>query len=220
MYLIDVLVPFNLLVDTDMGLLKLLEYDYDNHDFFYPGILHTSEINQQYALLTRTDPNPITAVLQVEDKELADDLYSQFMEKEYDQILQLSCNTAVSNLAVVLKNNMDQVIRITVLCNSKKEEDVLIKRNIGVFKTVIGNFSTVDISEYGSIYIKNVTDLDKYKEVVNKNIYVANYGFNITIDPDNIMPLLPEETIRKYGSRNEFDVFSLYAFDARKLPLG
>ena len=85
MYIINALVPFNVLVDTDMGILKLIEYEYHNEDFFLPGILNTSEINQRYFLATRNISNVVEALLSVEDTELAEDLYNQFMEKEYDQ---------------------------------------------------------------------------------------------------------------------------------------
>ena len=125
MYIINALVPFNVLVDTDMGILKLIEYEYHNEDFFLPGILNTSEINQRYVLATRSVSNVVEALLSVEDKELAEDLYKQFMEKEYDQILKLSCNTAICDLTLLLKKNINQVIRVTVLCEDEKQKKLV-----------------------------------------------------------------------------------------------
>lgn len=221
MYITDVLVPFNLFVDLDMGLLKLLEFDYDNDLYFLPGILHTSETNQQYAMVTRNKINPLSVVLQVEDDKLADDLYSQFMEKEYDQILKLSCNTAIRDLTELLNATIDQVVRITVLCENEKEQMVVSDRHIKSFRTIVEkDFYKINLSDYQVLFIKNIYDLDKYRNVTGLNIYVPNYGFNITIDPDLSQPLLPEEILKKYGKDNEFEVFSIYTFDPRKIPLG
>ena len=80
MYTTDVLVPFNLIVDTDMGLIKLLEFDYSNTEYFHEGILNTEEENQQYLLNTRNNRNPLSIVFKKDDPELMDDLYKQFIE--------------------------------------------------------------------------------------------------------------------------------------------
>ena len=125
MYTTDVLVPFNLIVDTDMGLIKLLEFDYSNTEYFHEGILNTEEENQQYLLNTRNNRNPLSIVFKKDDPELMDDLYKQFIEKEYDNILQLSCNTSLANLANALREDISQVIRLTILCQSKAEENII-----------------------------------------------------------------------------------------------
>ena len=54
MYIINTLVPFEVLVDIDMGLLKLIEFEYHDETFFYPGLLNTSEDNQKYFLVNIT----------------------------------------------------------------------------------------------------------------------------------------------------------------------
>lgn len=218
MYLINVLVPFNTLIDTDMGLLKLIEFDYHDYTMFHRLLLNTSEINQRYFLVTRKHSNVIESLLTVDDKELADDLLSQFMEKEYDQILKLSCNTAICDLTVVLRSNINQVIRVTVMCSCKEEQDMIVDRHINVFKTIIDTPETVSLKDYGTIFVKDVKDLDRYRYIEGKTIYVPNYGFNVTIDPNESMPLLPLETLQKYGKSNEFEIYTPYVFDPRKLP--
>ena len=220
MYTTDVLVPFNLIVDTDMGLIKLLEFDYSNTEYFHEGILNTEEENQQYLLNTRNNRNPLSIVFKKDDPELMDDLYKQFIEKEYDNILQLSCNTSLANLANALREDISQVIRLTILCQSKAEENIIKLRNISNFRPLVSRKELVNLNNYDSLYIKDVHDLDKFKkEIFKKSIYVANYGFNIVIDPEQVNPLIDPETAYTYGGVNEFFVVSVYQFDPNKIPL-
>src|SRR5699024_12087632 len=74
-------------------------------------LLPYTTLFRSYFLATRNISNVVEALLSVEDTELAEDLYNQFMEKEYDQILKLSCNTAICDLTLLLKKNINQVIR-------------------------------------------------------------------------------------------------------------
>lgn len=220
MYTINVLIPFELVVDVDMGLLKLIEFDYHNDEYFYPGVVNAPEEDQQYLLNIRKHKNPLSVIMKDEHKDLIDDFYNQFIEKEYDQILTLSCNTSLADLSVALKVSMDQVIRLTILCKDKKQEDLLKFRKIPCFRTLVSKYESVDLRNYDTIYVKDATDLDKFKgDIFQKNIYIANYGFNITIEPDTLIPLLPEDTIYKYGGKNELYLVSVYEFDPHKLPL-
>lgn len=219
MYIINVLVPFDVLIDIDMGLLKLIEFDYHNEDFFLPGILNTSETNQKYFLITRTSSNIVESLLTVEDKELAEDLYNQFMEKEYDNILKLSCNTSICDLTLLLRTNMNQVIRVTVLCSNEKEKKLIEDRRISVFRIIISDPDSININNYGTIFVKNVDDLDKYRRVEGKTIYVPNYGFNVINDPNYPNPILKPDTVAKYGENNEFEIYMPYVLDPRKIPL-
>ena len=220
MYTINVLIPFNMMVDIDMGLIKLLEFEYNNDEYFEQGILNAPEEIQQYLLNNRTDRNPLSIVFKKDDPELMEDLYNQFMEKEYQNILELSCNTALVNIADTLKTTMDQIIRITVLCKSKTEENLLKLRKIPLFRTLIMYPEAIDLSKYDTLYIKDINDLDKFKKnIFKKNIYVANYGFNIIKDPEQVSPLLPAKVVYKYGGINEFYIVSIYQFDPNKIPL-
>ena len=88
--------PFDVLIDADIGLWNLIARDYRNEIFFLPGMLDLSDTHKKYFSIVREERNPIMLLLSEPDKSLADDFYNQFMEKEYDNILKLSPNTDVS----------------------------------------------------------------------------------------------------------------------------
>ena len=219
MYIINTLVPFDVLIDTDMGLLKLIEFEYHNEDFFLPGILNTSETNQKYFLVTRISPNVISSLLTIEDEELAEDLYNQFIDKEYDEILKLSCNTSICDLTLTHRKNMNQVIRVTVMCKDEREKKLVEDRRISVFRTIISDPESIDINNYGTMFVKDVDDLDRYRIIEGKTIYVPNYGFNVFNDPNYPNPILKPDAIAKYGNDNEFEIYTPYIFDPRKTPV-
>lgn len=220
MYIIKVLMPFNVLIDTDVGLWNLIQFDYRNDIFFLKGMLDMSDTHKKYFMITRDNRNPLMTILSEPDETLANDFYSQFMDKEYDQILKLSPNTDVCKILDVMKKSKSSIIRLTILCKNEKEKEIVLSRKLGHDSIIIGDFSSISISDYGTIFIKDIEDLDKFRHIEGKAIYVANYGFNILMDKDNINPVLPLDILEKYAGENEFYVYSVYNLDPRELPKG
>lgn len=220
MYMLNVLIPFNLLVDTDMGLLKLIEYEYHNDEYFWPGMIDCDDTLKQFSLLSRTDPNPLSVVMKSEDPELQKDLYNQFMEKEYSSILKLSSNTSLCAISSILRTSIDKSVRVTVLCKSQEEADLIEKRRIPVENNILGEPETISLDKYNVLFLKDVEDIRRYKNVDGKEIYIANYGFNMVIEPDEEQPLLPMEVLYDYAGSNEFSLISVYTFRPEDIPVG
>lgn len=220
MYILNVLIPFNLLIDTDMGLIKLIEYEYHNDEYFWPGMIDCDDTLKQFSLLSRTDPNPLSVVMKSEDPELQQDLYSQFMEKEYSSILKLSSNTSLCGISSILRTSIDKSVRVTALCKTQEEADLIKKRHIPVENIILGEPETISLDKYNVLFLKDVEDIRKYKNVDGKEIYIANYGFNMVIEPDEEQPLLPMEVLYDYASSNEFSLISVYTFRPEDIPVG
>ena len=220
MYILNVLIPFNLLIDTDMGLIKLIEYEYHNDEYFWPGMIDCDDTLKQFSLLSRTDPNPLSVVMKSEDPELQQDLYSQFMEKEYSSILKLSSNTSLCGISSILRTSIDKSVRVTALCKTQEEADLIKKRHIQVENIILGEPETISLDKYNVLFLKDVEDIRKYKNVDGKEIYIANYGFNMVIEPDEEQPLLPMEVLYDYASSNEFSLISVYTFRPEDIPVG
>lgn len=220
MYIIKVLMPFNVLIDTDIGLWNLISFQFRNKDFFLPGMLDISDEHKKYFMMTRDDRNPLLSLLTEPSEELANDFYNQFMEKEYDGILKVSPNTDVCRILATMKKTQSNVIRLTILCKDEKEKQVILDRGLNHDSIIIGDISSTSIADYGTIFIKDIDDLDKFRHIEGKTIYVANYGFNVLIDQDNVNPLIPLDVITKYGGENEFYIYSVYTLDPRGIPKG
>lgn len=219
----NVLIPFDLIVDIDMGLAKLIYFQYNNKDFFNTQYIENDNLIKQL-LLFREEENPLHEIYKYpDDFKTINDLYQQFMTKEYKNILSVSNNTDLIKLLFVSNMNKDKLVIITVLCKSQDEVNILAERNIPCEIIIEPDKSKIDLSKYQSIYVKNLKDLDLYndKQLYSKNIFVANYGFNVMIEPKTKMILLNISKCEKYikGRHNDFYIFSLYSFNTlEELP--
>ena len=141
-------------------------------------------------------------------------------KQEYDNILELSPNTDICKMLDSMKRDKSSIIRATILCKDEKQKHIIETRNIQHDSIIISDYNRVSLKDYGTIFVKDIKDLDKYRIVEGKTIYVANYGFNILMDPDKVNPLIPIEVLEKYGNTNEFYIYSVYTLDPRKMPKG
>lgn len=224
MYNLDILIPFDLVVDLDMGLLKLVRFEYNNNDYFYKGILQGMDDCLRYSLMTREDPNPLSiAATNPDDHETLDEFYKQFMEREYTKIMNLSQDTAISDLTKVsgMTSASDRIVRITIMCRSEEEKKLINLRKMNPFRIIVSSPEKIDLSQYKALFVKNVYDLDMYRNVEALNLYIANYGFNLVKDPSRSnAPGLPIDIVAKYSKDNEINIFTVYNLDPDKIPKG
>lgn len=176
MVTIDSLIPFELLFDLDFGLLQVVNKYFHNNDIFYLSLFNDpDELIKLLAL--RNDPNPLSVIIDSKiSKEECDNLYNQFMEKEFDKIFENS-NKLLCYDVVRLSLDSGGVVNMTVLCKNEKQQQLL-NKYLPKAKTVIYS-KDMDISLYGTIYVKNIYDLYNYKQLSGKNLYVPNYPFNL-----------------------------------------
>ena len=83
---IDSIIPFDMVIDPEMGLMKLIEFEYRNKIFNLEA-LGIDELTKLY-LKQRIYKNPLSIIIK-DDKITIDemnDMYNQFMEKRYDDI--------------------------------------------------------------------------------------------------------------------------------------
>lgn len=224
MYNLDILIPFDLVVDLDIGLLKLVRFEYSNNDYFYKGILQGMDDCLRYSLMTREDPNPLSiAAVNPDDHETLDEFYKQFMEREYTKIMNLSQDTAISDLTKVsgMASASDRIVRITIMCRSEEEKRLINLRKMNPFRVIVSSPEKIDLSQYKALFVKNAYDLDMYRNVEALNLYIANYGFNLVKDPSRSnAPGLPIDIVAKYSKDNEINIFTVYNLDPDKIPKG
>lgn len=215
------LISFDVLIDTDFGMLKLIDKYYHSSKVFLLGLLTDDDVIKYY-LSTRDKLNPLCGFTKssVSDDD-CDSLYSQFIEKDYDRILKLSCPTLMLN-TVKLASKAGEYTDIIILCKNKTEEELIMKifeKMKCQLKCIVHDFSNrLDLEPYDSVYLKNYEDICKYSGVIEKNIYIAEYPFNFvnTEEGQVLNPYLSLEVLQ-YG--NVLRTFNIYNIDQEKIPV-
>lgn len=222
MYTIDTVIPFDLIIDTDLGLLKLIQYEYRSTDFFNLGILDSNNNTAlQDLLITRQEKNPLSVIYKYpEDVATRDDLYKQFMEKQYSNILKLSPSSLLADMIRAVNATKDKIVRCTIACETDEQVQELHARGIKPFDIiVVKKGDIIDTKPFGSVYAKFISDLSRYGEFEGKVIYIANYFVNATPHPVTGETIVNPE-ILNYVSNNELRVFSIYSYKTSNIPKG
>lgn len=216
----NILVSFESVIDTDIGLLRLIKKDY-NTDFFYQSILDSPEYIWKDLLNRRPVLNPLYCIMDdetEEDEELSNNLYNQFMDEEYSKILDLSPPGTLSKIVGTNFYSKD-LLKLTVLCKNQMEKDILDIKEIKYHDAIIADRKEIYTPKYEIISEKSVWDIDKYINLERNTLLIPDYGFNILIIEGNEdCPLLPKTLLDKYSEKNEFRVYNAYALEADLIP--
>lgn len=218
MYTINAVIPFKCIIDIDMGLIKLLKFEYRNLNYFFEGILDGPDDCVEYELVSRKEHNPLvipTNMAKV-DMDTINKWYSQFIEKEYSKIIELSTNTALADLVKLSSFNTDKVLKTTILCNNSEEAKLVKKRSFGQSQIIVNGTDTFDLSKYDAVYLKDVYDIDQYTEIVGKTIYIANYAFNFLNNDESDDIVLDYTPLIKYLDDNEIRIYTVYNLDPKR----
>lgn len=209
-----ILVPYNLLIDTDVGLYKLLEKKYCNDKIFH--IEPFTELDMPhllYFLIDREFPNPLDAIAKEENKELMQEYYDQFFEREYDYILRRSITTTLYDFIKMVERDKD--IHVSVWVPSENIKNILVERDQDGFGSV--EFRITDTypecvnKRDDPIYIKDIFDiLRNIEPFLGKTMYVANYAFNYEINEITGRPGLKHEVGDIMSRRAHITTFDIY----------
>lgn len=204
----ELLIDFNTLVDTEIGLFELIRREYLDPDVFNVELLNSDIKKLLSLLITREEVNPLYLIANdnIDRKDL-DDYYKEFIETKYIDILIYSVTTEMERLIALSKS--EPSVHVTFLCNSKAEIDLL--KFINGLKDIkyhaILSKDINDVSIYTSYYFKYITDdLSKYIFKF-KNYYFSSYKLNF----DNEMKFIKREYIDKINSMGgEIYMMDLY----------
>lgn len=182
------LIPFNCIIDSDFGLLSLISSKYRDPKFFNLDFLdsHSKIKDLVLALYERKEQNPLSLIMaNPDDKDTANDLYIDFMDKMYTDILDRSMATDICKLAIVYEDNN---IHPTILCKRQEEVDFISTNStIHNLHTELiredGKVNKKDISAYQQFFFKFTND--RYCQLLadyifGKVVYLSNYDYNDT----------------------------------------
>ena len=145
-----------------------------------------------------------------------DELYYQFIDREYERILLYSPNTALYDVLNVVYRN--EQIRFTVVCKSEMELDFFKKRQCNAYQILIGDMFTDELlKENPNIYIKYIKDLyQQPKSFKNKSLYIGDYEFNKRSIDNTIFPNMPIEEFERF-EKNEFQYITLNRINMKRI---
>lgn len=206
LHTINPLFDFQIVCDIDLGLYRLIRNDYYDRSIFNNNLFDSNDERFiKTILLCRKQFNPLLTFCKknaLSNKEM-DDLYKEFLDKEYDNILKLSTPTSIMNIASIA-NNTNNIVNVHILCTSDKEKEWMNNYN-NKFHCIVSDYKSVDLMKYDTLYIKDIYTLLLYnqKYMKNKNIIFPRYFFNLEMPSSKIeIPILEVST--KFYKDNKF----------------
>lgn len=210
---LKVLILFDTLVDTDYGLFKVFKKEYSKNEYVNKLLIDSiNDTNIFDFLNSRKEENILNILLKDIYRNSSNKIYNEIMTTNYIKVLEES---SVTNVNTLMNNYLASgLVDITILCKNKIEEQT-VKSKIKNINTITSNdFSMIDISEFGSIFVKNIKDLIQFKKYLDgKQVYLSNYPFNFEIDKHyKSMPLM--SVISQLGNPHfEVNVVDVYTID-------
>ena len=198
-----ILFTSNILLDTDIGVYRLVREKYDNPKYFKLNILDVIIERYKEVIPRRDTINPLSFIIKDEYKNSIDNLYNEMMSKDYSRILELSEFTNVEDVLGLFLTRKE--LDIKIVCKNLEEKQIFKNRNKKYNIVVLENYKDIDVEPYNAIYTKYYKDYSKFDKIVAKTLYFANAKYNFT--NKNIID--PEIYINLDGP-NEFKAINLY----------
>ena len=198
-----ILFTSNILLDTDIGVYRLVREKYDNTKYFKLNILDVIIERYKEVIPRRDTINPLSFIIKDEYKNSIDNLYNEMMSKDYSRILELSEFTNVEDVLGLFLTRKE--LDIKIVCKNLEEKQIFKNRNKKYNIVVFENYKDIDVEPYDAIYTKYYKDYSKFNKIVAKTLYFANAKYNFT--NKNIID--PEIYINLDGP-NEFKAINLY----------
>lgn len=186
------LFDFQILFDTDFGLMSLIASDMQDIDVFDHNWIqaHHTNILMIKALYERTDKNPLIQTTVINDKTEIDELYESFINDSsyYEQILDRSMCTEIYNLLdrciefgdiypyILYRNEAElNILKEDPVTRRIEEKNFInIKDLIMNPKNYANKFSQMYCKYRDDEVIDALVSLNSYA----KTLYVADYPFN------------------------------------------
>lgn len=185
-----VLIPIDMLLNIDYGIVKTVGDIFKNNDLLDYTIYNYTQNQIVYLLLNRVLEDPLSLVVRNHNKALLDDIYANFT----DMILKNSIYTNIINM--IISTASVSLIKITIYCKNKQEEHFIREKiyplNNNVKFITNSDISELSLSEYSGVYINRFSDLEKIADNITpqQQIYLLKTKYNLVKDElgDYIVP--------------------------------
>lgn len=143
-------IDFDLLVNSELGLIRLIRKKYQNEDAFDLDTLNKSDREILSLLYSRTNPNPLSIISTEENMENIDLLYESFLKSKKQDILELSTSEKriFDFVSIVEATGMNLGVLASIAVNDDAEIDFLRRK----FKMIQTQYK----SDKASLLLKEV----------------------------------------------------------------
>lgn len=213
-YTIPVIIPFDMILDTDFGVLKYIQMKSPNSKFFYKSFLGMKDdVFLRRLIVMRKNVNPLVEFMKDEYINKADDIYNKLITKLYPTVLKCSCETTIFNMILRILGTSSDTIKVTIACKSKLEQQEInlrLSANKKSCRSVIMNYpQDIKLADYENFFIKNIYDMnDLPADIYQKNIFIGKYGYNMEDDHPDV-PLT--DIVTPYAMINKINTIDIYS---------
>lgn len=219
------LIPFDVIVDTDFGLLRLIKDKYCNKQMFYTQVFLNKNIDLLWLLYNRTNVNPLQVIARDEDHfEIYDNYYKEFMSTQYTNILARSIFTEIYKLLKITLKTEKAVVP-TIVCKTNEEKEYLLNEDKELFSQLpiilAPNMKLAvtihpDINAIFTRYFPS--EPLSYKDITDGiSLYVAGYRYNFKEVAPNIWGFDKEE-YNSLADKFVIKCYMPYPFDLDRYP--
>lgn len=219
------LIPFECLFDTDVGLIQVIRKEYRSGGIFNLELMDRLSVDRRdliYYLYTRENQNPLLSFMNEPDIETADQLYQEFKEKLYDQMIENGVFTGLFQLCKMFVDSPE--IHPYIYYRNLFELNFLkqFENELGSTRLVDKDYVNKNKKDFNQFYIKYTDDqytISLIQFIDHRSVYILGYSFNFELDEEQNYHL--KETVGTAGftvRRNIINVVD--AFDLNKLLQG
>ena len=181
------LFSFNILIDTDLGLLNYVFKEFRNEKIFDLNVLDYYElINKVYY---RSFQNPLYVIMKnpdsEKDKEFLDECYDEFLQTKEKEIIENSISTQIAELIQTFVKAGN--IKPTIMCYTEEQYNYITSvEELQHIPAEMIDQSKEHVYAYKQFYMKYLEEAYMFPNIVNSTIYISSCGLNQTPDHKNI----------------------------------
>ena len=205
------LISFNAIIDTDVGLARLVHEQYLNPNVFDPKYFQRDFIEIIGELYRRSESNPLYLFARdTQDKDTLDTYYKEFLEEKEKDILERSISTEVINMIDNFNSTLE--IQTTILYYTAEQkrildEEPILSKNPKVYYKSLTRKEKESYSQY---FFKTLDEAEFFisSNLSGKTIYFSYCGQNLNENKDSIKDSeLITFLLMKKNNINLFDIY-------------
>lgn len=208
------LISFYSIVDTDIGLIRMIKDQYLNQSVFDIDFFKRNILNIIYDLYNRKEENPLLLFANDKSNEKLNQYYIDFLNEKSKEILDLSYTTDMERLVNLFEDSSE--IIPTILCYDKDQIDVLNDTDLykNIDKVLLSELLEKDKYRYTQYYFKTIDEAEPFLNAKAKTIYFSTCGRNLNEDYNDFRESDIIDTL--VARNNQINLITLYQKDIRK----